>query len=299
MKRLRLWIAILAVWLIFFFNIERILFFEAGISANIIRSDTYIFVAGVALITLLLPRLRNFYFSLLLIISTSLFLLVWYYDPNWGRSVSRKFTHLNAMVLLTIIQINAIILTGLLVRQITYSLSEFEEVIANITFSYIGKQPNPFSEEQKEMYRELRRARRYERPLSVIAIKISEDDIQFVLPQMVKEVQQAMMKEFTLARVAGILDENLQSFDTIALGNNHFIVVLPETTTEAAPQIAHRLEKAITEKMGTQLQVGTASFPDEAVTFESLIELATENADRQQEVQTSFKHKQPAIAQEV
>ena len=49
MRRLRLWIIITGVWLTFFFNIERIIFYQ--VDANIIRYDTYIFVAIVALIT--------------------------------------------------------------------------------------------------------------------------------------------------------------------------------------------------------------------------------------------------------
>ncbi len=279
MQRLRFWIAILSVWLIFFFNIERILF---RTEVNIIRSDTYIFVATVALISLLLPRLRGVSFAILLIVPTALFLFLWYHDPFWKKvaASSSNFAHLNSIVLLTLIQVNAIILTGLLARQITYRLSEFEGVIANITFGHIGQRPHPFSEEQSAMYREIKRARRYERPLAVMAFKIDEDTIQVALPQMVKEVQKGMMKEYTLAGLARILNDSLQGFDTIALSDNHFIAVLPETTSEEAPHIAQRLEKAIKEKMDVKVHIGTASFPDQAMTFESLVELALTNAEQ-------------------
>ena len=201
--------------------------------------------------------------------------------------------------MLTIIQVNAIILTGLLARQITYGLSEFENVIANITFGHIGKRPGNFSEEQSVMYRELRRARRYGRPLAVIALKVDEEIFKIPLPNIVEEVQQAMMKEYTLAGISRILDSNLQSFDTIALRDNCFIVLLPETADQIS-QIGQRLEKAIKDNMGIQVGVGTASFPNEAMTFESLVELAMVNAKQSEKnrIRTMMNHKQQAITQE-
>lgn len=276
MKKLRFWVAILSLWLIFFFNIERILLVD---KVNIIQSNTYIFVAVVAIAVLLLPRLRGFSFSVLLIVLASLFLLDWYLNPSWEKNVSANFAHLNATALLTIIQLNAIILTGLLARQITYQLEEFEGVIAAITFSQIGKRPGVFAEEQGAMYREIKRARYYERPLAVMALKVEETSFQTALPHIIEDVQKAMMKEFTLASIARTLNENLHGFDTIALRDNYFIIVLPETKADAVPHIAQRVTKTITEKTGADLQVGTAIFPDEAQTFERLIEMAMENSN--------------------
>ena len=295
MRRLRLWIIITGIWLTFFFNIERIIFYQ--VDANIIRSDTYIFVAVVALVVLLLPRLSNLAFSLLLVVVTSLFLVAWYYDPRWGQSVvSKNYTAPNAIALLTIIQINAIILTGLLTKQISYELNQFETVIANITFGHIGKRPISFAEEQSEMYREVRRAARYERPLAMIALKIDADTLQVPLPQIVEDVQKAMMKEFTMAGIARILDENLLGFDTIALRDNYFIVTMPETRIQDIPQTAQRLENIIHSRLNIPVKIGTASFPDEAITFESLVELAVVKADQQQIAQLSLEHKQQTVA---
>ncbi|MEW5958567.1 MAG: hypothetical protein AB1801_12625 [Chloroflexota bacterium] len=283
----------MSIWLVFFFNIERILL---DLDLNIIRSDTYIFVALVTLFAFLLPRLRNLSFALLLGSIASLFLVAWYQDPEWEQDVIRNLSHLNATTLLTIIQVNAIILTGLMARQITYGLSEFEEVIAGITFGHVGKRPSFFSEEQSVMYREMRRARRYERPLMVLAIKADQESLQVAVPRVVEDVQQAMMKEYTLAGISRILNDNLQSFDTIALHDDYFILVLPETSTDQLPQISQRLEKAVKEKMGLQLEIGAASFPKEAITFESLIELAIANANQPQKpIFPSRKPQQQAI----
>lgn len=272
MKNLRFWIVILIVWLIFFFNIERI---NSPIN---IRSYTYIFVAITVALTLALPKLQRLPFLVLLFIPIPIFLAFrafmergyWYDNLLTGYALP-----------VTVTQVSAILLTGLLARQIHYHLLEFEDVISNITFGYLGKLPTPFTEGQGAIYREVKRARRYHRPLTVVALKINEADLQATLPQMVKNVQQAMMREYVLAGIARILNESLHDFDTIALKDNNFILVLPEITGPEADQMAQKLEEAVKEKMKVKLQVGTANFPEEAMTFESLIEQALENAQRQ------------------
>lgn len=269
MKSLRFWITILIIWIIFFFNIERI---NSPIN---IRSYTYIFVTVVVAAILTLPKLRRIPFFILLITPVPIFLVVkalvergdWYENLFLGYAFP-----------LTVTQVSAIVLTGLLARQIHYGLREFEDVIAHITFNYIGKLPKPFSEGQGPMYREVKRARRYHRPLALIALKVSEADFQAVLPKMVKEVQYAMIREYTKANIARILSENMHDFDTIAVRDDDFILVLPEISAEETAHIAQKLEDAVKEKLKVKLQVGTANFPNEGMTFESLVELALENA---------------------
>jgi hypothetical protein len=282
MKSLRFWIIILIIWLIFFFNIERI-----NSPVNI-RSYTYIFVAVVVALTLALSKLRQIPFLILLIIPVPVFLSLkalmerghWYENLLFGYALP-----------LTVTQVCAIILTGLLARQINYSLREFEGVIANITFGHIGRLPKPFSEGQGMMYREVKRARRYHRPVAVIALKVNDTDFQAMLPQMVKEVQQAMMKEYVMAGIARILDNNMHDFDTIAVRDSHFILVLPEIPAEEAVHTAQKLADAVKEQMKIKLQVGTAAFPNDAMTFERLVELALENAKKPVvDVVTTPKH---------
>ena len=272
MKSLRFWITVLILWLIFFFNIERI---NSPIN---IRSYTYIFVALTVALTLTIPRLQRVPFLILLVLPIPVFLGLkafmergdWYDDLLTGYALP-----------LTVTQVSAILLTGLLARQINYRLREFEDIIAHISFGYVGRLPKPFSDGQGSMYREVKRARRYHRPLAVIALRVNEIDMRAVLPEMVKEVQQAMMREYTLASVARVLDESIHDFDTIALRDNNFILMLPEITGEEADQIAQKLEIEVKQKLKVNLQVGTANFPSEAMTFESLVDLAMQNAEQQ------------------
>jgi GGDEF domain-containing protein len=283
MKNLRLWITLLIVWLIFFFNIERI---SSPIN---IRSYTYLFVALVVAFTLIVPRLQKIPFLILLLTPIPIFLLlkVSMEKGDWHNNLLAGYA-----LPLTVTQVSAIILSGLLARQISLKLREFEGVIASITFGHIGKLPRPFSEGQEPMYREVKRARRYNRPIAIIALKVNEEDIQVALPQMVKEVQQAMIREYVLAGIARILNESVHDFDTIALRDNNFILVLPEISFEEANRIAHQAVENVKERMKVRLQVGASAFPDEAMTFESLVELALKHASESRtEVQPSQKQR--------
>ncbi|RME76991.1 MAG: hypothetical protein D6784_04655 [Chloroflexi bacterium] len=258
------------------FNLERILSYQ--IEANLIQSGTYIFVITSALVPLLFPRLNRRTFAVVLAAIAGSFLVNWYLDPDWERTVAAEFVHLNAAVVLLLLQISMIVVTGLLVRQIANSLIEFEDVIAQIIYSHLGGPARPFDEEQSVMYREVRRAVRYGRPLAVVAVTVDEASLSGAVPRIVEEIQQAMLKEFTLAKIAGLLTENTFDCDIVALSGNNFIVLLPEASAQDVPKITRRLEAAVQQKLGIAVKTGTATLPDEATTFDRLIELAMAQA---------------------
>lgn len=267
MHHLRLWVIVLTVWLIFIFNIERI---NSPIN---VRSYTYIFVALAAVIALAFPRARRLSYLALLFIPAPSFLLF--------KAIWRGDTVLGYALPLTVTQVSAILFTGLITRQISYGLRDVEQLINTITSGYIGKLPKAFSEAEGLIYKELRRARRHQRPLSVVTLRVDPESIQVTLPKITEEVQRAMMNEYVLARITRILDQNVTDFGTIALRDNHFIVVLPETPGSDAPLVAKNLQQAIQKELDIQLFTGTASFPNDAVTFEALVERAIKDAGKQ------------------
>ena len=270
MKKLEFSIAILIVWLIFLFNVERLT------NTVDIRSYTYIFVAFVAAVTVIFPTLSRGAFTLMLVVLVPIYLglKVFFESGPWSENLFEGFAFPT-----TVTQVGAIVLTGILARQISLRLVEFNKIINDITFGRIGTPPPQFSEEQGVMYREMNRARRFQRPLTILALKVDEEVVQDTLPKMVVEVQQAMMSEYAYAGMARILHENLLEYNTIVRRDDYFIILLPEITVENAPNVAENIVEAVKAEMNVNLKVGTANFPDDAVTFESLIELAMQNTN--------------------
>lgn len=264
MNRLRFWITVLIIWLIFVFNIERI-----NSPVNI-RSYTYIFVA-IAAVAAIIPKTNRLSYLALILIPVPSFLLFKSFgrgDSLWGAALP-----------LTVTQVSGIVVTGLISRQISSGLREVERLVDEITSGYIGKPAKSFSEAQDIIYRELRRARHHQRPLSVITLRIDEKSVDLALPKIIVEVQKATMNEYVLAGVTRVLAQNVSDFGTIARRDNYFVVVLPETSNEEASEAATKLENIVYENLKVNLISGTASFPEQAVTFEALVNLATQAAD--------------------
>jgi GGDEF domain-containing protein len=67
----------------------------------------------------------------------------------------------------------------------------------------------------------------------------------------------------------------LEDCTVIVQTNEHFVVVLPETTQEDLPFVLDRLRKQAADQVGIKLKIGTASLPEDSLTFEGLIEKAT------------------------
>jgi len=275
MKRMRFLVAILIIWLFLFYNIERL-----SEPINITRV-AYTLVPIMAVLTILVPRLRKVPLGVLLVgpIPIVLVLRAWLGYGIWGTAIP-----------LTVTEICVIALTTILARWVSNGMSEFENAIANITIGRVDKLPEPFSVGQGEMYREVRRARHHQRPLALMAIGVEEESIRVALDRMVQEVQHAMMKQYVLSGVAKTLCNELEDYNIIAQRNDHFLVLLPEATSEKLTDLIKRLRRAVSEQMGVTLQIGTASFPEDAVTFESLVERAVEEIDPACLVITDIHH---------
>lgn len=267
MKRMRFLVAILVIWLFLFYNIERL-------SKPINITDVaYTFLPFVAVLTILISRLHKAPLGVLLVVPILIFLALkaWLKSSVWGTSLP-----------LTVTEVCAIAVTIILARWVSNGVREFESAINRLTIGRADALPEPFSTGQAEMYREVRRARRHQRPLALMAIGVEEQSIQVVLDRMVQEAQHAMIRQYALTDVARALCDELADYNIIARRNDHFLALLPEVASEELDNLVNRLRQAVFERVGVTLQIGTASFPDDALTFESLVKKAMEEMSKEQ-----------------
>jgi GGDEF domain-containing protein len=264
---MRLLVATFIIWLLFFYNIERLS------EPNIITGVAYAFLPAVAVLVILSTRLRKAPLWLLLAVPVPAFVILkaWSGYRVWGAAVPR-----------TVTEVCAIAVTIILARWVNNGMSEFESAIAHITIGKFDALSESFSTGQAEMYREMRRARHHQRPLSLMSVGVADESVQVALDRMVQEVQQAMMKRYVLSDVAKTLCEQLEDYDIIAQKDDHFLLLLPEVTSEQLADLIGQIRQVVSEHVGVTLQIGTASFPDDAVTFESLVEKAVTGMDGRQ-----------------
>jgi GGDEF domain-containing protein len=270
MRQIRLRAALLAGWLIFIYSIDRL------IDPVGITSAAYLTLCLVALFALLAPRMsRDVQWVIVAIL-----LLVFLAAKVWtGASV------LGAATLLTITEAGAIVVTFLLARWVSSAISEFENVIAHITMGQLGQVAEPPLVGQGLIYREVRRARIHERPLTLIAAAIEDKSVQIALDRMVQEAQLAMIKQYARAAVSKALRDDLEDCDVVVQSDDYFLIALPEVTPEQLPHLVERLRGMVSERVGVTLSIGVASLPRDALTFEGLTDKAVRamksNSERQ------------------
>ncbi len=279
--RMRLPVTILIIWLFLFYNIERL---SEPIN---ITNVAYTFVPLMAVVTILTPRIRKIPLWVLLVAPIPVFLVLkaWLRPRAWGASLT-----------LTVTELCIIAITTILARWVSNGVSEFERAVARITIGQNDTLPDSFSTGQAEMYREIKRARHHQRPLALMAIGIEKTSVQVALDRMVQEIQQAMMKRYVMSDVARRLCDKLEDYDIIAQNNDHFLILLPEVASEELSDLTNQLRQTISEQVGVTLQIGTASFPKDAVTFESLVDKAVGEMGEEQEPRHSLRP-QPSAAE--
>jgi hypothetical protein len=265
MVRLRYWFIIFTGWLVFLFNIERL------IRPVDITKYTYVFVTLVALVILLVPGAQRVSIWLLTGIPSLLLVLlqIWTRDPVLGAEFP-----------VTITEICGVVLTGIFAKEMNRDLHDFEGVVSKIAINHAGFSITPFEQEQRVMYKELKRARLYKRPLSLLRIHLNSASLQKELPHILENYKQGLINQMALASVVKALDRALFETDIIAYYENSLIIVLPELDAANLSKVVQKIQKTAKDDTEFDLEIGAANYPQDAVTFESLLEIATERVEK-------------------
>ena len=259
MRRLRLSCAALCAWLFLFYNTERL---HEPIN---LASFVYLFAAVAGMLVILFGRIQRIPLVWLLTLPIPLVLLL----KMWlGYRIG------GANLPITITELGAVWITIVLARQIGRSLEEFRNALATTVVSHLNDRSRPFEDGQEELYREIRRARRYDRPLSLLAIAPCDDATSVSLDSLTKELHRDMLGPYIMARISDFLSAETRDCSIITRRNGHFLTLLPETDRQEATTLVETLERSAKEKLGLQLKIGLSTFPEEEVTFISLLESA-------------------------
>jgi GGDEF domain-containing protein len=161
-------------------------------------------------------------------------------------------------------------------HQLASQISHAESIMDALALSAFPNRARDIDSESQRIKIELTRSRRYHRPLSVVMIE-SESDDEKITREAFKNIQQDLMSRFTSARVGQIIDDRVRQTDLVLRDyKGRFIVLCPETDFSNASLLAKRIAQAIKERTSLRVLWGVAAFPEEALTFEDLIQKARE-----------------------
>lgn len=259
MKQLRLWCAIFFGWLFVFYNIERL---HAPIN---IGSFVYVLAAGASVPLIFFAQLQRIRSVWLIVPLVPLILVLkaCFGYPIFGASLP-----------MTITEVGAVLVTIVLARRIGSSLEDLRQSAVQSLIAHLNEKSRPFELGQSAMYREIRRARAFDRPLALLAVSAKCEAVDLQLDRFTQEVQQETVRNYIQARIAQLLTEETKDCDIITQCDGHFTALLPEASRDVVENVIERISSTSRERLGIELDFGVSIFPEDEVTFVRLLESA-------------------------
>jgi GGDEF domain-containing protein len=126
-------------------------------------------------------------------------------------------------------------------------------------------------------------SRRRQRPLSLVVLQADPSSMNMMMHRLVQDVQRLMMQRYLLVSITRVLSRHTRRTDIIIEGQQpgRLVLLAPETTGEQAIALGERLTRVAQERMGIDANYSVASFPEQALTYEELLNVAEQRLGRQ------------------
>ena len=161
-------------------------------------------------------------------------------------------------------------------HQLAMQIGHAESIMDALALSAFPNRAHNIEEESQRIKIELTRSRRYHRPLGLVVIE-SESEDQKTTREMLKSIQQDLLNRFTSARVGQIINDRIRQTDLVLRDHRgRFVVLCPETDLDSTILLANRIAQAVKERTILNVLWGVAAFPEEALTFDDLLQKASE-----------------------
>lgn len=171
-----------------------------------------------------------------------------------------------------------------LAHQLALQISHAESIMDALALSAFPNRAQDIESEHQRIKIELTRSRRYHRPLSLVVVQadtqlpmraVTEEET--ATKEMLKSIQHDLLSRFTSARVGQIIDDCIRQTDIVMRDRRgRFIILCPETDFANAALLARRISQAVKGKANLRALWGVAAFPEEALTFDDLLQKARE-----------------------
>lgn len=259
MRLLHAWLALAVAWFFALYNVERL---HEPIN---IASFVYAFAALCAIAVIVVPQLQRMRFRWLMLLPLPFY---------FGAKAILGYGIAGRSLPMTVTEICAIEVTVLIAHLVSRSLRELAEAVSFSLVGHLKSSAAPFELGQSAIYREIHRARRHKRSVSMLSIlPLGSEEGVAPLP-MLERMQRESLQRYVRAQLADLLVEEMDDSDIVTQRAGHFVAVMPETGREEASLVAKRIEAMAQERLGLPLRIGMSSFPDQEITFDKLLESA-------------------------
>lgn len=166
-------------------------------------------------------------------------------------------------------------LAHLIGQETQVSESRFSSLLAGIQKSSLKN----LEENQPAIRAEFTRSRHYHRHLSVLAIAQPElASVNNRMQAKSEHLTEWLAWKLTKVRLEEIIQRELRAMDVLMHDDqtDRLVLLCPEADIEGAGYIASHLKNAAERDLGIQIVLAMATFPEEALTFDGLLEQAYE-----------------------
>ncbi len=267
MKNLRRLTVIWLISLTILFNIEKL---DVG-AQNLINIDAFVYLLGfIAVASIIAIPAAQRLNSIILVVS-------WigiYVGSKFFLSSRPFFGGMHTY--LTITEATLLITPIWISYRFAQAIHDFESAVMNITLVNNSDRVRHLKEANEDIEVEMFRSRNSHQPLSVVVVEPKPESVQVALHQAVEEVQQTMMYSYVINSMAQRLSKYLRRTDLILeqRDQGRFIILCPDTNSRELKLITEYIETIADLELGVAIKCGTATFPDQALTFEELVHQA-------------------------
>lgn len=276
MANLKNSIAFLFFYLILVFGVAQVNYIEQ----NILNFEPafFVLVALAVLIGIYLPSISRISIYTYLLFWALIYGLVWLF--YW-----RTLEHPSNIQTLGIQFILVTISAGL-AFDVGQHLRAMNVLFEGLSVTTYPNRALEIRQAESRISAELTRSRRYRHPLSLLLVELKKNRSKGK-SESLDGLQRDLLHHFAIARVGQVIGESARETDLILRDQNgRFILLCPETDFEHSIIFGERIRQAVAENMDAEVVWSSASFPDEALTFEELIERAEQRLS-QQSVETA------------
>ncbi len=263
MARFRFLLIGLTVWLVILFNLERPDIQNFG---NIdLDSLVYVIAAMAAVTILALPDLakRSEYVLIPVLLLYSLAKVV--------------IGHQDTPLPLIITEIVVLILTVSVSRVISLATANIERAIENVLLRPEKSTVLAEADGEEKINNELFRARRFDRPVGFVVLRVEWVDGMEERFGDRFNLEAAFQRRYQKVRIAQIAEAAIYRSDIIAWSGDNVVICLPETDREQSVRLARQIHALLKIRLGIEITLGVATFPDDGLIYRDLLDMALLN----------------------
>ncbi|MEI6290352.1 MAG: hypothetical protein WCP19_07970 [Chloroflexota bacterium] len=179
----------------------------------------------------------------------------------------------------TIVEVLCVSIGALLVSEFIHRLVEMDKTLQDLIYSSFTGRTIKMEEAEFEIKNELLRSRRYQHQMTILVVKPNPESIDLLAKKSEKEINHTIARKYTLGKISEVLNATSRRPDLVIKqeGNDNFIIIAPETSGEKSALLNDRVRDAIKKNLDITVEIGTATFPEDALTFDELLRKASTN----------------------